>query len=121
MRRTSTLARIVELVRQAEARRAPVERFVERFARVYTPAVTALAVLVMAGPPLLAGQPALLWFVRGITLLVIAWPCALVIATPVTVVSALTSAARNGVLIKGGEHLERSVRCGRWPSTRQGR
>ena len=102
----STLARIVELVRQAEVRRAPVERFVERFARVYTPTVTALAVLVIVGPPLLAGQPPLEWFVRGITLLVIACPCALVIATPVTVVSALTSAARNGVLIKGGEHLE---------------
>ena len=102
----STLARIVELVRQAEARRAPVERFVERFARVYTPTVTALAVLVIVGPPLLAGQPPLEWFVRGITLLVIACPCALVIATPVTVVSALTSAARNGVLIKGGEYLE---------------
>jgi Cd2+/Zn2+-exporting ATPase len=102
----STLARIVELIRRAQAQRAPVERFVERFARVYTPTVTALAVLVMVAPPLLAGLPPLEWFVRGVTLLVIACPCALVIATPVTVVSALTSAARNGVLIKGGEHLE---------------
>jgi Cd2+/Zn2+-exporting ATPase len=102
----STLARIVQLVREAESRRAPVEEFVKRFARIYTPVVTTLAVLVMIGPPLLAGAPALEWFVRGITLLVIACPCALVIATPVTVVSALTSAARNGVLVKGGQHLE---------------
>ena len=102
----STLARIVELVRQAEGRRAPVEEFVKRFARVYTPIVTLLAVFVMLVPPLVAGASFLDWFVRGITLLVIACPCALVIATPVTVVSALTSAARNGVLIKGGEYLE---------------
>lgn len=102
----STLAKIVQLIRQAEARRAPVEKFVQRFARIYTPAVTGFAIVVMAGPPLLAGAPALEWFVRGITLLVVACPCALVIATPVTVVSALTSAAQNGVLIKGGEYLE---------------
>lgn len=102
----STLARIVQLIRQAETRRAPVEMFVNRFARIYTPVVTALAVLVMVGPPLVGLGSSLDWFVRGITLLVIACPCALVIATPVTVVSALTSAARNGVLIKGGEHLE---------------
>lgn len=102
----STLARIVELIRQAEARRAPSEMFVKRFARIYTPVVTALAVLVMFVPPFLGLGSALDWFIRGITLLVIACPCALVIATPVTVVSALTSAARNGVLIKGGEHLE---------------
>lgn len=102
----STLARIVELIRQADTRRAPVEVFVKRFARVYTPVVTALAVLVMIVPPLLGQGSPLEWFVRGITLLVIACPCALVIATPVTVVSALTSAARKGVLIKGGEHLE---------------
>ena len=102
----STLARIVELIQQAEGRRAPVEEFVKRFARVYTPIVTLLAVFVMLVPPLVAGASFLEWFVRGITLLVIACPCALVIATPVTVVSALTSAARNGVLIKGGEYVE---------------
>lgn len=102
----STLARIVRVVREAEARRAPIEQVVQRFARVYTPIVTVLAVLVMAVPPLLAGAPPLEWFVRGITLLVIACPCALVIATPVTIVSALTSAARHGVLIKGGVYLE---------------
>ena len=102
----STLARIVDLIRQAETRRAPIEAFVKRFATVYTPIVTILAVLVVVAPPLLGQGSALDWFVRGITLLVIACPCALVIATPVTVVSALTSAARNGVLIKGGEYLE---------------
>jgi len=102
----STIARIAQLIREAESRRAPVEQTVKQFSRIYTPAVTALAILVMIGPPLLAGQPALEWFVRGLTLLVIACPCALVIATPVTVVSALTSAARHGVLIKGGEYLE---------------
>ncbi len=102
----STIARIVQLVREAEGRRAPVEQAVKRFALVYTPIVTALAVLVMVGPPLLLGAPGMEWFTRGLTLLVIACPCALVIATPVTVVSALTSAARQGVLIKGGEYLE---------------
>ncbi|MGH7613751.1 MAG: heavy metal translocating P-type ATPase, partial [Gemmatimonadales bacterium] len=102
----STLARIVQLVREGEARRAPIERFVQRFARVYTPIVTGGAVLVMLVPPVVLGASGLEWFVRGLTLLVIACPCALVIATPVTVVSALTSAARHGVLIKGGEHLE---------------
>lgn len=102
----STIARIVQLVREAEGRRAPIEHAVKRFALVYTPIVTALAILVMVGPPLLLGEPGMEWFTRGLTLLVIACPCALVIATPVTVVSALTSAARHGVLIKGGEHLE---------------
>ncbi len=102
----STLARIVQLVREGESRRAPVEQFVRRFARVYTPVVTVGAVLVMAVPPLAFGADGLEWFVRGLTLLVIACPCALVIATPVTVVSALTSAARHGVLIKGGDSLE---------------
>jgi Cd2+/Zn2+-exporting ATPase len=102
----STLTRIIQLVREGEARRAPIERFVQRFARVYTPIVTGGAVLIMLVPPLVFGASGIEWFVRGLTLLVIACPCALVIATPVTVVSALTSAARHGVLIKGGEHLE---------------
>ncbi|MDZ4862266.1 MAG: cation-translocating P-type ATPase [Gemmatimonadota bacterium] len=102
----STLARIVELVRAGEARRAPIEHLVRRFARVYTPIVTAGAIAVMLLPPLLLQLSWLDWFVRGLTLLVIACPCALVIATPVTVVSALTAAARHGVLIKGGEYLD---------------
>lgn len=102
----STLARIVQVVRAAETRRAPIEQFVQRFSRIYTPIVAGLALLVMVVPPFLLGGPPLVWFIRGVTLLVIACPCALVIATPVTVVSALTSAARNGVLIKGGVYLE---------------
>ncbi|MBI2536263.1 MAG: cadmium-translocating P-type ATPase [Gemmatimonadetes bacterium] len=102
----TTLDRIVKLVRQAQAQRSPSERLVERFARYYTPAVTGLAVLTMALPPLLGWGTGLEWLTRGLTLLVIACPCALVIATPVTVVSAITSAARHGVLIKGGEYLE---------------
>ncbi len=102
----SVLARIVSLVRASEANRAPVEQFVTKFARVYTPIVTVTAALVMFVPPLLWQVNSLEWFVRGLTLLVIACPCALVIATPVTMVSALTSAARHGVLIKGGIHIE---------------
>lgn len=102
----TTLDRIARLVRQAQARRSPTEQFVKRFARWYTPAVTGLAVAVMVLPPLVGFGPGLEWFVRGLTLLVIACPCALVIATPVTIVSALTSAARHGVLIKGGEYVE---------------
>lgn len=102
----STIARIAQLIRDSESRRAPVEHAIKRFARIYTPVVTALALAVMVVPPLLGAGSALEWFTRGLTLLVIACPCALVIATPVTVVSALTSAARQGVLIKGGAHLE---------------
>ncbi len=102
----TALDRIVRLVREAQTRRSPTEQFVTKFARYYTPAVTVLAAVTMLAPPLLGMGSALTWFVRGLTLLVIACPCALVIATPVTVVSAITSAARNGVLIKGGEYLE---------------
>ena len=102
----TTLAQIIRLVRQAQARRAPIEQFVDRFASYYTPAITALAAITMVLPPLLGLGTGLEWFTRGLTLLVIACPCALVIATPVTMVSALTSAARHGVVIKGGEYLE---------------
>ncbi len=102
----TTLAHIIHRVEEAEESRAPIQRFVDQFARIYTPAVVALAVLVMAVPPLLLAAPFETWVVRGLTLLVISCPCALVISTPVTVVSAITSAARNGVLIKGGTHLE---------------
>ncbi|UCF21580.1 MAG: cadmium-translocating P-type ATPase [Gemmatimonadota bacterium] len=102
----TTLAHIIHLVEEAEAARSPSERFVEKFARFYTPAVTILAVAVMVVPPLLLGAAFSTWFVRGLTLLVVSCPCALVISTPVAVVSGITSAARNGVLIKGGVHLE---------------
>ncbi len=102
----STLARMIELVAEAEGRKTRSERFIERFARYYTPGVTLAAVLMATVPPLFLGAPFVVWFVRGLTLLVIACPCALVISTPVAVVSGVTAAARNGVLIKGGVHLE---------------
>ncbi len=102
----TTLAHIIEMVEEAETLRAPSQRFVERFARYYTPTVTLLALSLMVIPPLLFGAAFGTWFVRGLTLLVISCPCALVISTPVAVVSALTAAARHGVLIKGGANLE---------------
>jgi Zn2+/Cd2+-exporting ATPase len=105
----NTLSRMVALVQQAQARQAPVQRFIDRFARVYTPAVTAAAVLVAAVPPLAFGQPfwgTHGWLMRALQMLVIACPCALVISTPVSVVSAMTNAAARGVLIKGGRYLD---------------
>lgn len=102
----SAFARIIELVRAAEQRRAPTEQLVRRFARIYTPIVVLAAILTALVPSLIAGAPSIEWITRAITLLVIACPCALVIATPVSMVSGLTSAARHGVLIKGGDHLE---------------
>ena len=117
----STLARVIEMVQGAQAERTDTERFVDRFAGYYTPVVVVLAVLTAAVPPLLITDPIPVgvagygvtfvgdwgtWFVRGLTLLVIACPCAFVISTPVSVVSGVTSAAKNGVLIKGGTHLE---------------
>ncbi|WP_208982350.1 cation-translocating P-type ATPase [Pseudovibrio sp. JE062] len=104
------LARIIRMVSEAQARRAAAEQWVEKFARVYTPAVMVLAVLLAVIPPLLFGAAWMDWFYRALVLLVIACPCALVISTPVSIVAGLTSAARNGVLIKGGVFLELPAR-----------
>ena len=102
----STLSQIIEMVQGAQEKKTESEQFVDRFSSYYTPAVVVLAILTAAVPPLAFGWPWQTWFIRGLTLLVIACPCAFVISTPVSVVSGITSAAKNGVLIKGGNHLE---------------
>ncbi len=100
------LARILRMVAEAQSRRAAVEQWVERFARIYTPTVMVLALLIFLVPPLVAGGGWSAWLYRALVLLVIACPCALVISTPVSIVSAIAAAARRGVLVKGGSFLE---------------
>jgi Cd2+/Zn2+-exporting ATPase len=102
----STLARIMHAVESAQGSRAPTQRFVDRFARVYTPSVFAAALLVALVPPLAFGAAWMDWVYRALVLLVIACPCALVISTPVTIVSGLAAAAHKGILVKGGVYLE---------------
>ncbi len=102
----STIARMIHVVEEAQTKKAPMQTAVERFARYYTPSVFALAVAIACVPPVILGAPFAGWFYRALVLLVIACPCALVISTPVTLACAMTNAARNGILIKGGKHLE---------------
>jgi len=114
----STISRIVKLVEEAQSRRAPIERFVDRFATWYTPVVVLIALLVAVVPPLFFNAPFLNqpdgtrgWLYRALAMLIVACPCALVISTPVSLVSALTSLARQGVLVKGGRFLDALARA----------
>ncbi|HEV8537432.1 MAG TPA: heavy metal translocating P-type ATPase [Bacteroidota bacterium] len=102
----TTLARIMHKIEEAQSERAPIQSIGDRFAKHYTPAVIALAVLIAVAPPILLHQDFTMWLYRALVLLVIACPCALVISTPLSVISGLTNAARHGVLIKGGRYLE---------------
>lgn len=109
----TTIQRVIRLIEQAQSLRAPTQRFIDRFAQVYTPLMVVVAVLVAAVPPLFFGAPFMNpaeggtgWLYRALALLVIACPCALVISAPVTIVSAITAAAQRGILFKGGAYLE---------------
>jgi Zn2+/Cd2+-exporting ATPase len=102
----SAIDRILRLIEEAEERRAPIERFIDRFSRIYTPAIMLVALLVAVLPPLLAGAEWQPWIYKGLTLLLIGCPCALVISTPAAITSGLAAAARRGALIKGGAALE---------------
>ncbi|WP_413503007.1 zinc/cadmium/mercury/lead-transporting ATPase [Serratia proteamaculans] len=102
----NAIDRILQLIEEAEERRAPIERFLDRFSRYYTPAIMLLAIAVILVPPLLYAQPWDIWIYRGLTLLLIGCPCALVISTPAAITSGLAAATRRGALIKGGAALE---------------
>ncbi|MDO9084934.1 MAG: cation-translocating P-type ATPase [Anaerolineaceae bacterium] len=110
----NTISRVIKMVQEAQNKRAPSQRFIDKFARWYTPIVVVLAALVAVIPPLFYGQPflnpddgSLGWLYRGLTLLVISCPCALVISTPVSIISAISNAAGQGVLFKGGLFIEK--------------
>lgn len=102
----NTISRIIAMVEEAQGQRAPSQQFVDRFAKYYTPAVIGGAALVVAVPTLLMGQPFHKWFYEAMAMLLVACPCALVISTPVSIVAAIGSAARSGLLVKGGLYLE---------------
>ncbi len=100
------LSKIVEMIEKGQSEKADSQTFIEKFSKIYTPAVTIIAILIAVIPPLFFSAPFEEWFYRSLVMLVIACPCALVISTPVTIVTGITQAARNGVLIKGGKYLE---------------
>lgn len=108
----TTIARIIRLVEDAEEARAPTERFIDRFSRWYMPAIVAAAALVALVPPLASGQPWDTWLYRGLALLLIGCPCALVISVPASIASALAVGARRGLLLKGGAVIEAAARVG---------
>lgn len=100
------IAKMMKLIEEAQSQKAPSEQFVNRFAKIYTPAVFCLAILIAFGPPLIFSQNIEIWAYRALVLLVVACPCALVLATPISVVSGLAALAKRGILVKGGVHLE---------------
>lgn len=113
----NTIARVIKMVEEAQEKRAPTQRFIDKFAAYYTPAVVLLAILVAVIPTVFFGQalvnavdPTVGWLYRALALLVVACPCALVISTPVSIVSAISNGAKNGVLFKGGAYLETLAR-----------
>jgi Cd2+/Zn2+-exporting ATPase len=106
----TTLAQIIRMVGEAQSRRAPSEQWVNSFAQIYTPTVLAIAIVIAVVPPLIAAGAWSDWIYRSLILLVIGCPCALVISTPVSIVAGLAAAAKNGVLVKGGVHMETPAR-----------
>lgn len=102
----SSLAKIMHLVREAQDSKTPTELFIDKFARYYTPAIMMIALVVAVLPPLLFGKPWMDWVYQGLSILIVGCPCSLVLSSPIALVSGMTRAARNGILVKGGVHLE---------------